>query len=55
MLNLYRGGFQEVGEVERLEAILVKNNIAYYESVGDVGPSMSILCLSISNLSPSMS
>jgi hypothetical protein len=34
MLNLCRGGLQEVGEVERLEAIFVKDKIAYHESVG---------------------
>jgi hypothetical protein len=55
MLNLCRGGLQEVGEVERLKAVLVKDKIAYHESVGDVGPSMSIPSLSTNNPSPSMS
>ncbi|KAJ6858479.1 hypothetical protein NC652_040921 [Populus alba x Populus x berolinensis] len=47
-LNLYRDGLQEVGEVERFEAALTKDEIAYYESVKDVGSSTS-------DLGPSMS
>jgi hypothetical protein len=55
MLNLCHGGLQEVGEAERLEVALTEDEIAYHENVGDVGPSMSISCLSTSDLGPSTS
>jgi hypothetical protein len=41
-LNLYSGGLQEVREVECLEVTLTEDEIAYRESVKDVGPSTSI-------------
>jgi len=40
--NLCCYKLQEVGEVQRLEATLVEDEIAYRESVKDVGPFMII-------------
>jgi hypothetical protein len=54
-LNLYRGGLQEAREAKRLEVVLVKDEITYHGSVGDVYPSMSILGPSKSFLGPSTS
>jgi len=54
-LNLYRDGFQEVGEVKCLETTPAKDEIAYCESVEDVGSSTSIPSSSTSDLGPSMS
>ena len=54
-LNLYHDGLQEVGEVKRLETTLAKDEIAYCESVEDVGPSTSIPSSSTSDLGSSMS
>jgi hypothetical protein len=42
MFNLCRDGIQEVREDEHLKANLMKDKIAYRESVGDVGPSTNI-------------
>jgi len=55
MLNLCHGGLQEVGEAERLEVALTEDEITYHENIGDVGSSMSISCLSMSDLDPSTS
>ena len=41
-LNLCCDGLQEVGEVQCLETTLAEDEIAYCESVKDVGPSMII-------------
>ena len=41
-LNLCCDGLQEVREVQCLETILAEDEIAYRESVKDVGPSMII-------------
>jgi hypothetical protein len=41
-LNFYHDGFQEVREVECLEVALTEDEIAYCESVEDVGPSTSV-------------
>jgi hypothetical protein len=54
-LNLYRRGLQEVEEVERLEVTLAEDEIAYCGSVGDAGPSTSILGPSSSILGSSAS
>jgi len=54
-LNLCFGGLQEIGEVRRLETTLTKDGIAYHGSVGDVGPSTSILGPSTSVTSMSTS
>ena len=40
--NLCCDRLQDVGEIQRLEATLVEDEIAYRESVNDVGPSMII-------------
>jgi hypothetical protein len=54
-LNLCSGGLQEVREVECLEVTLTEDEIAYRESVKDIGPSMSISGTSSSVPDPSMS
>jgi hypothetical protein len=41
-LNLYHGGLQEVEKTEHLKVSLMKDNIVYCRSVGDVSPSTSI-------------
>ena len=40
--NLCCDRLQEVGEVQHLEATLAEDEIAYRESVKDIGPSMII-------------
>jgi hypothetical protein len=54
-LNLYYGGLQEAREAKRFEVVLVKDEITYHVSVGDVCPSISILDPSTSFLGPSTS
>jgi hypothetical protein len=41
IFNLYRGGFQEVGEVKCLEVILTKDEIAYLGGLEDASLSTS--------------
>jgi hypothetical protein len=54
-LNLYHGGLQEVGEVERLEVTLTEDEIIYCGNIRDVGSSTSVPGSSASVLDPSIS
>jgi hypothetical protein len=54
-LNLCHDGLQDVGKVERLEAVLATYEIVYRGSVRNVGLSTSILGPSTSYPSPSIS
>ena len=55
MLNVCHDGLHKVGEVKHLETILTEDKIVYHESVGDVGPSASVLDPSTSDPCLSMS
>jgi len=54
-LNVCRGELHKVWKVEHLEATLAEDNIAYRESIRDVGSSTSVLGPSTSDPCPSMS
>jgi hypothetical protein len=53
VFNLYYGGLYEVGEVKRLEVILVEDEIAYHRSIWDASPSITVPDTSTSDPGPS--
>jgi hypothetical protein len=54
IFNLSTGRIKEVEKIERLEIILIKNKIFYYENVEDISIFMSISGLSMSDPDPSI-
>jgi hypothetical protein len=53
VFNLCYGELYEVGEVARLEVILVEDEIAYHRSIWDASPSITVLDTSTSDPGPS--
>jgi len=53
VFNLCYGELYEVGEVARLEVILVEDKIAYHRSIWDASPSITVLDTSTSDPGPS--
>ena len=54
IFNLSTGRIKEVEKIVRLEIILIKNKIFYYENVEDISTFMSISDLSMSDPDPSI-
>jgi hypothetical protein len=53
VFNLCYGELYEVGEVARLEVILVEDEIAYHRSIWDASPSITVPDTSTSDPGPS--